>query len=62
MCRTMEVARWAGARVMRSQGRGRGLQMNAGAEVARGDVLLFLHADTKLSSDAVGDWVGKLGH
>lgn len=26
--------------------RGRGLQMNCGASVARGDVLLFLHADT----------------
>jgi len=28
--------------------RGRALQMNAGAGVARGDVLLFLHADTRL--------------
>jgi rSAM/selenodomain-associated transferase 2 len=28
--------------------RGRALQMNAGAAAARGDVLLFLHADTKL--------------
>jgi len=28
--------------------RGRALQMNAGAAVARGDVLLFLHADTRL--------------
>jgi rSAM/selenodomain-associated transferase 2 len=31
--------------------RGRGLQMNAGA-AARGDVLLFLHADTRLPNDA----------
>ena len=29
-------------------GRGRAPQMNAGAEAARGDVLLFLHADTRL--------------
>lgn len=28
--------------------RGRGRQMNTGAAVARGDILLFLHADTKL--------------
>src|SRR5262249_40503232 len=32
--------------------RGRALQMNAGAEKAAGDVLLFLHADTRLPADA----------
>lgn len=32
--------------------RGRAAQMNAGAAVARGDVLLFLHADTKLPANA----------
>ena len=32
--------------------RGRAVQMNAGAAHARGDVLLFLHADTRLPSDA----------
>ena len=32
--------------------RGRGAQMNAGAVVARGEVLLFLHADTKLPPEA----------
>jgi rSAM/selenodomain-associated transferase 2 len=32
--------------------RGRGAQMNAGAAVARGDVLLFLHADTRLPAGA----------
>lgn len=34
--------------------RGRALQMNAGAGVADGDVLLFLHADSRLPADAVG--------
>ena len=32
--------------------RGRALQMNAGAAAARGDVLLFLHADTRLPEGA----------
>ncbi len=32
--------------------RGRGVQMNAGAAAAQGDVLLFLHADTRLPVDA----------
>ncbi|MEM6287283.1 MAG: glycosyltransferase, partial [Bacteroidota bacterium] len=33
--------------------RGRATQMNAGAERASGDVLLFLHADTRLPPDAL---------
>ena len=33
--------------------RGRALQMNAGAALASGDVLLFLHADTLLPSSAL---------
>jgi rSAM/selenodomain-associated transferase 2 len=32
--------------------RGRASQMNAGAQAAKGDVLLFLHADTRLPADA----------
>jgi rSAM/selenodomain-associated transferase 2 len=35
---------------------GRGTQLNAGARAACGDVLLFLHADTTLPSDA-GAWI-----
>jgi rSAM/selenodomain-associated transferase 2 len=34
--------------------RGRAAQMNAGAALASGDVLLFLHADTRLPPDADG--------
>jgi rSAM/selenodomain-associated transferase 2 len=38
-------------RVLRSEA-GRARQMNAGAEAARGEVLLFLHADTRLPDSA----------
>ena len=40
------------ARVMQAPG-GRSGQMNAGAAQARGDILLFLHADTLLPSDGL---------
>jgi len=35
--------------------RGRGIQMNEGARVARGEVLLFLHADCRLPDTALDD-------
>jgi rSAM/selenodomain-associated transferase 2 len=41
------VAKGAG-RVVRCAVRGRAAQMNAGAAAARGDVFVFLHADTRL--------------
>ena len=44
---TVRRARKAGARVVASA-KGRARQMNAGAGTAKGDVLLFLHADTTL--------------
>ncbi|MEA3225628.1 MAG: TIGR04283 family arsenosugar biosynthesis glycosyltransferase, partial [Planctomycetota bacterium] len=34
--------------------KGRGRQMNAGAEVALGEILIFLHADTMLPDGALG--------
>jgi rSAM/selenodomain-associated transferase 2 len=44
--------------------RGRGAQMNAGAAASDGDVLLFLHADTRLPHDAdalIGDGLLRSG-
>lgn len=49
--RTLEIARPFADRVIAAP-RGRGSQMNAGAGVACGDVLLFLHADTGLPAEA----------
>lgn len=46
---TVELARPSGVR-LEAAPMGRGLQLHAGAEVARGDWLLFLHADTILES------------
>jgi rSAM/selenodomain-associated transferase 2 len=34
--------------------RGRGMQMNRGADAAKGNILLFLHADTFLPENALG--------
>jgi rSAM/selenodomain-associated transferase 2 len=42
--------------------RGRAVQMNAGAAAARGDVLLFLHADTRLANDACGRLAGAVAN
>jgi rSAM/selenodomain-associated transferase 2 len=47
---TVQRARLRADRVIPAP-RGRASQMNAGAEKATGDVLLFLHADTRLPSD-----------
>jgi rSAM/selenodomain-associated transferase 2 len=47
--RTRERAREAGATVLEAQ-RGRGAQLQHGAAAARGDWLLFLHADTRLEA------------
>jgi len=48
---TPELAAGLCDRVLRTA-RGRGLQMNAGAGVAVGDILVFLHVDTRLPQKA----------
>jgi rSAM/selenodomain-associated transferase 2 len=56
---TDERLRAGGARVI-SAARGRAAQMNAGARLARGDILLFLHADTELPPGAAAAVVAAL--
>ncbi|MBI3071998.1 MAG: TIGR04283 family arsenosugar biosynthesis glycosyltransferase [Deltaproteobacteria bacterium] len=56
--RTLAIARaHRGVSVLESP-RGRAVQMNRGARVATGDVLLFLHADVTLPGDAA-TWVAR---
>ncbi len=50
--RTMGIAHKAGVEAMRTS-RGRARQMNAAAARTRGEVLLFLHADTALPPNAL---------
>ena len=47
---TRELSSRMGAQVVMTQ-KGRALQMNEGARVASGDILLFLHSDTMLPDD-----------
>lgn len=48
---TLKAVRGTGVRKLASV-KGRGRQMNAGAQAAAGDILLFLHADTELPHEA----------
>ena len=61
--RTTEVARRAGARVLTAPA-SRGTQLDRGARVARGDWLVFLHADTVLEAgwyDAIAALPAEVG-
>ncbi|WP_024297447.1 TIGR04283 family arsenosugar biosynthesis glycosyltransferase [Methylomicrobium lacus] len=49
---TVAIAEALADRVVRAP-KGRALQMNAGARLAKGDILLFLHADTVLPDNAL---------
>lgn len=49
---TVSISEQYAVKVLRSDS-GRAIQMNTGIAEARGDVLLFLHADTRLPDDAL---------
>jgi rSAM/selenodomain-associated transferase 2 len=50
---TPEIVRRCGVRLINAS-RGRGTQMHAGAVIATGEVLWFLHADTQPPKNAIG--------
>lgn len=52
---TETVAQKAGAKVVKSPVRGRAVQMNHGAKFATGDILYFVHADTRVPATFVSD-------
>ena len=56
---TAALSRGAADRVVLAP-RGRASQLNAGAAIARGEILLFLHADTRLPEDADAKVLGGL--
>ncbi len=49
--KTIDVANIYGAKVYKLKERSRGLQLNVGAKNSKGDWLIFLHADTRLTHD-----------
>lgn len=58
--RTGEISWQLGAKVLTAE-RGRARQMNYGARHASGEVLLFLHADSRLPESALRDITSALG-
>ena len=49
--KTVDIANIYGAKVYKSEERNRGLQLNIGANNSKGEWLIFLHADTRLTHD-----------
>ena len=49
--KTIDIANIYGAKVYKSKEKNRGLQLDMGAKNSRGDWLIFLHADTRLTHD-----------
>ena len=49
--KTIDIATIYGAKLFKSKVRNRGLQLNMGSKNSKGDWLIFLHADTRLTHD-----------
>ena len=54
--KTIDIANIYGAKVYQSKESNRGLQLNIGAKHSKGEWLIFLHADTRLTYD----WFAKI--
>ena len=54
--KTIDVANIYGAKVYEAKERNRGLQLDIGAKNSKGDWLIFLHADSRLTDD----WLTKI--
>jgi len=54
--KTIDIANIYGAKVCISKERNRGLQLDIGAKDSKGEWLIFLHADTRLTHD----WIKKI--
>ncbi|MEM7388209.1 MAG: glycosyltransferase family 2 protein, partial [Verrucomicrobiota bacterium] len=52
---TCDLARAGGARVIEATRKQKAVQLNQGARLAAGNVLLFLHADTVISASALAN-------
>ncbi len=57
---TVRIAKDLGCRVLENLPRSRAVQLNRCAEIATGEVLLFLHADTRVSNLALANLQSKL--
>ena len=49
--KTIDIAKIYGAKIYKSKERNRGLQLDMGAKNSKGEWLIFLHADTRLTND-----------
>ena len=49
--KTIDIANIYGTKIYKSKEKNRGLQLNMGAKNSKGEWLIFLHADTRLSHD-----------
>jgi len=54
--KTIDIAKIYGAKIFISKERNRGLQLDIGAKNSKGEWLIFLHADTRLTHD----WLNKI--
>ena len=57
---TLQIAKQAGVRTLRCPVANRGRQLNAGAAVARGKILLFFHADSRMPAGGIASMLSAM--